>query len=264
MPMVHILAISLSSESAVRAGMVGIWPVGLTISSYQFVISDAKFYTAFFITVKRCILGVIISMVLTLLAGYPLSKSARVFHARQFYIWYFVITMLFNGGLIPTYLVVNGTGLMDSIWALTLPIAVPVFNVILLQNFFKELPGEISESAFIDGAGHWTVLFKIMTPLSKPVLATLTLFVLVNHWNEWFHGMIYMNRPANYPLQTYLQTIVIDIDMRLVDDISQLENLCEKNSRSAQIFIAMLPIICVYPFLQKYFTKGIVVGSVKG
>ncbi len=176
----------------------------------------------------------------------------------------FIITMLFGGGLIPAYLSVRFTGLIDTIWALILPCAVPVYNVILFQNFVKALPEEILESAYMDGAGEWTVLLRMVLPLSKPVLATLTLFVAVGHWNAWFDGMIYMNDPARYPLQTYLQTIVVQLNLKSITNISQVTKISEQNSKCAQIIIAMLPILAVYPFLQKYFTKGIVLGSVKG
>ncbi len=263
-PMLHLLAVSLSSNIPVQAGTVNIWPVGFQLNTYNFVIRDPKFYTAFFISVERTVLGVVISMLLVVLAAYPLSKRRNIFGARDFYVWFFLITILFSGGLIPGYLAVRYTGLVDTIWALIIPGAVPVFNVILLQNFFKELPDEISEAAFMDGAGHWITLFRIMIPLSKPVLATLTLFTAVGHWNSWFDGMLFMNKPENYPLQTYLQTIVVQVDLKIVNNLNQLKDVCEQNSKAAQIFIAMLPILCIYPFLQKYFTKGIVLGSVKG
>ena len=175
--------------------------------------------------------------------------------------------MLVGGGLIPTYLVISKLKLVDTIWALVLPCAVNVFNIILLQNYFKSLPDVMSESAFVDGAGHFTTLVKIILPLSKPVLATLVLFTTVQHWNAWFDGLIYMNKPINYPLQSYLQTIVTELDMEMmqnmeIEDIMQ--HVSQTGSKSAQIFLAMLPILCVYTFLQKYFTGGIVMGSVKG
>jgi len=264
-PIIHILAMSFSSEMPVNAGLVKVWPVGFTLDAYKYALAEPKFYRAFFVSVERTTLGIVINMLLTVLAAYPLSKSKRHFSARSIYIWFFVFTMLFSGGLIPTYLVVKNTGLIDSIWSLILPTAVPVFNIILLQNFFKELPEEISESAYIDGAGDWTVLFKIFIPISKPAIATLVLFVSVMHWNAWFDGMLYMNRPLHYPLQTYLQSIIVQTDIKFVQDISDLtNNVSQSSSRAAQIFIAMLPILLIYPFLQKYFTKGIVLGSVKG
>lgn len=265
LPMIHILAISFSSEGAVNAGMVNFLPVDFTLSSYKYILNEPKFFTAMGVSLKRVIFGIIISMFLTVLTAYPLSKTKRQFAAREIYVWFFMITMMVGGGMIPTYLVISQLGLIDSIWALILPTAVNVFNVILLQNYMKSLPDEIMESAFVDGAGHWITLWKIVLPLCKPVLATLILFVAVNHWNEWFNGLIYMNRPENYPLQSYLQTIVVEIDPELITSIDDtLMNVTQKSSKSAQIFLAMLPILCVYPFLQKYFTSGIVMGSVKG
>ncbi len=265
-PVINILAISFSSAAASEAGIVKLWPVDFTLQAYRFVINEHKFYTSFFVTIKRLGIGVPVNMLLTLLAAYPISKSNKVFKFKQAYVWYFMVTILFGGGLIPTYLVVRYLGLIDKIWALIIPSAVPVFNIILLQNFFKALPQEIEDAAFMDGAGHWTALFKIYLPLSKPAIATLTLFCSVGHWNAWFDGMIYMNRAVNYPLQTYLQTVIVqrNIDLITLRNIEDIMNVCEKNSRAAQIFVAMAPILLIYPFVQKFFSKGIIYGSVKG
>lgn len=264
-PLIHIFAVSLSDHIAVNAGEVLLVPVDFTWDSYLYIIREGKFFKAMGISVTRVILGVSVGMLITVMAGYPLSKSKRQFRARQFYVWYFMVSMMVGGGLIPTYLVIAKIGLIDSIWALILPGAVNTFNIILLQNYIKSLPEEIMESAFVDGAGHWTNLFLIVLPLSKPVLATLVLFIAVNHWNSWFDGLIYMNRPENYPLQSYLQTIVTEIDVTLIQNPEDvMNNVTQKGSKSAQIFLAMMPILCVYPFLQKYFAGGIVMGSVKG
>ena len=151
-------------------------------------------------------------------------------------------------------------------WALILPGAVPVYNVIILMNFFRQLPPEIEEAAIMDGASHLQVLFKIMVPLSLPSIATLTLFCVVNHWNSWFEGLLLMNNPANYPLQSYLQTVVVNRDMSLMStsDILTLSMVSDRTSKAAQTFVAALPVLVIYPFLQKFFTKGIVLGGVKG
>ena len=263
-PILNTLAISFSSKDAVNAAQVGVLPVGFQLDAYKFVMKDKKFFTSFGIAVLRVVLGVSINMMMTVLAGYPLSKPKRLFPKRDVYMWYFVFTMLFSGGMIPTYLIVKETGILNSIWALILPNAVPVYNVILLQNYFKSLPDEIYDSARIDGAGEWRILYKIFLPLSKPVLATLVVFTSVTHWNSWFDGILYMNRAEKYPLQSYLQTVVVDVDTTNIVDLSQLENIAQKNNKAAQIFVAMVPILLVYPFLQKYFTTGIVMGSVKG
>ena len=265
LPLVHILAISLSDEVAVNAGTVTLWPVDFTLASYEYILGEDKFFRAMGVSVIRVILALVIGMIMNVLAAYPLSKVKRQFRARQGYVWYFMVTMMIGGGLIPTYLVIANLGLLDSIWALVLPSAVNAYNIILLQNYMKSLPEEIMESAFVDGAGHWRNLFQIVLPLCKPVLATLVLFIAVAHWNSWFDGLIYMNNVRNYPLQSYLQTIVTEIDISLIQNVEDLAlNVTQKGNKSAQIFLAMLPILCVYPFLQKYFVGGIVMGSVKG
>jgi putative aldouronate transport system permease protein len=198
--------------------------------------------------------------------AYPLSKEVKTFRIRTYLAWFVVFTMLFNGGLIPTYMIVRETHLLNSIWSLVIPGAVPVFDVLLMLNFFRGLPKEMEEAALIDGAGHWTILFNIYLPLSLPALATIGLFATVGHWNEWFSAMIYMNSPEKYPLQTYLRTVIIEQDLNQLDPgdaIRQLQDLSLRTTRSAQIFLGALPILMVYPFLQKYFVKGIVLGSVK-
>ena len=265
-PIIHVLALSFSASTAAMTGKVTVWPVDFTTKSYQFVMESPAFIRAFFVSLKRIALGAPINMLLTIFAAYPLSKTRSRFRARNVFLWYFVITMLFSGGLIPTYMMVFRTGLIDSIWALILPGAVPVFNVILLLNFLRGIPKEMEEAAFIDGAGHWYTLWKVLLPLCKPVLATLLLFVVVGHWNSWFDGLIYMNTNTKYPLQSYLQTAIVTIGSRIFNrsEIELLKYINDRTSRAAEIFIAMVPILMVYPFLQRYFTKGIVLGSVKG
>jgi putative aldouronate transport system permease protein len=265
-PFIHILAISLSRQSAVAAGEVVLWPVQFTVASYDFVLHKTQFWTAMIVTVKRVLLGSIINMFLSVLSAYALSKEENHFKYRNIYVWFFILTILFNGGLIPLFMVTKSLYLLDSIWALVLPFAVPVFNIVLLMNFFKTLPKALEEAAFIDGAGHWTILWKIYIPTSTAGIATVSLFCLVWHWNEWFSGMIFMNSPEHYPLQTYLQSVIISVDLTRIDlgqaqDINQISN---RTFKAAQVFLGALPILCVYPFLQKYFTKGIILGSVKG
>ncbi|MDF2673954.1 MAG: binding-protein-dependent transport system inner rane component, partial [Clostridiales bacterium] len=218
------------------------------------------------VTVKRVVLGTGINLLLTIMIAYPLSKETNEFKYRSLYTWIFFITMLFGGGLIPWYMVIKQLGLLDKIWALVLPGAVPVFSVILLLNFFRQVPKELCEAAFIDGAGHWTTLWKVYVPVSTPALATIALFAMVGHWNSWFDGLILMNKPQNYPLQSYIQTIVVQrsYSMMTREEIQELASISDKTLRAAQIFLGSLPIILVYPFLQKFFVKGIVLGSVKG
>ena len=263
-PFLNTLAISLSAKGPVAAGEVKLLPIDFQLDAYEYILEDGRFFTAFGISVKRVILGLLVNMSMTILAAYPLSKTTERFPQRTIYMWVYIFTMLFGGGLIPGYLVIKATGLLDTIWALILPGAVPVYYIILLQNYFKSLPDEIYDAARIDGAGEWKILFQIFLPLSKPVLATLVLYVVVAHWNDYFGGLIYMNRSSHYPLQSYLQTIVVEIDASAVTDINQILNISSQNNKAAQIIVAMIPVLCVYPFIQKYFTKGIVMGSVKG
>lgn len=264
-PIIHILAISFSSSSAATAGLVGIWPVDFSTKSYSFVINEPAFLKSFIVTLQRLALGVTINMVLAVLVSYALSKEVKDFKFRTIYVWIFVLTMLFNGGLIPTFMIVMKTGLLDSIWGLVIPSAVNVFNIILILNFFRGLPKELLEAAFMDGANHWKTLLRVVVPVSVPVLATVTLFALVFHWNEWFTGLIYMNSPDHYPLQSYLQTIIVSKDFSriTVSDLTLLGEVSDRTVKAAQIFLGTLPILLVYPFLQRYFMSGIVMGSVK-
>ena len=267
-PILHILALSFSEGWTVQSGMVGIWPVKFTLKAYEFVASTSEFAKAFFVSLERVFLGVPVNIILTVLIAYPLSKKKTEFRYRNIYAWFFIITMMFNGGMIPTYVVVYKAGLINSIWALIIPGAVQVFNVIIMFNFFRELPGEIEESAFIDGASYWRSLWSIYIPLSKPVMATVLLFCLIAHWNSWFDGILYINRPEKYPLQSYLQTVVIQVDLKvsanMQENMAALAVITQRNTKAAKIFLAMIPILAVYPFIQKYFTTGIVLGSVKG
>lgn len=264
-PIVHILAISFSSSAAATAGDVGLWPVEFSTKSYSFVIKEPAFLKSFIVTIQRLLIGVTLNMVLGVLVAYALSKEVKDFRFRTIYVWIFVLTMLFSGGLIPTYMIVMKTGLLDTIWGLVLPSAVNVFNIILILNFFRGLPKELLEAGYIDGASHWKTLIRIVVPVSMPVLATVTLFAMVFHWNEWFSGLIYMNSPDKYPLQSYLQTVIVNRDFsRLtVSDLTLLGEVSNRTVKAAQIFLGTVPILIVYPFLQRYFMSGIVMGSVK-
>ncbi|GBG10012.1 ABC transporter permease [Paenibacillus sp. MY03] len=265
MPIVHILAMSFSSGAAAAAGQVALWPVDFTTAAYDNVFGKPEYLRAFWVSVQRVALGTSLSMVLMIITAYPLSKDHRQLRLRTFYAWLFVFTILFSGGLIPSYLTVKSLGMIDTMWALVLPTAIPVFNIILLLNFYRNLPKELEESARIDGAGHFRTLWQIYVPLSLPALATTGLFTMVGHWNSWFDGMLYMNHTENYPLQTFLQTVIIKLDFRFIkaENAELLLKLSDRTSRAAQIFVAAFPILIVYPFLQRFFIKGIVMGSVK-
>ena len=267
-PILNVLAQSFSSSHAIVQNKVRLFPVEFITSAYSYVMKNKDFWQAALVSAERVLLGVPINMLLTVLAAYPLSKSDRVFKARKYYSAYFVFLMIFNGGLIPTYYVISKLGLIDTIWALVLPCGVPIFNVILMMNFFRGIPESLEESAMLEGAGQWTIMSKIYLPLSKPSIATVTLFSLINHWNSWFDGLIYSNFTDNYPLQSYLQTMVVDmrsiIQSGNMEDIVNALSVNDKNLKAAQIFISIIPLMVIYPFCQKYFTAGLTLGSVKG
>mgnify|MGYP001056229627 CR=1 FL=1 len=268
LPFWHLLAVSFSESSAVSAGKVGFWPVDFTVQSYAFAFTGGKFLPALLISIERVILGVGVNLVLMVLTAYPLSRSKEKLMGRNIYMGYFVLTMIVSGGLIPTYLTVTRLNLLNSIWALILPTAMQTYNMIILMNFIRGLPEELEEAAMIDGAGPLTVLLRIVLPLMKPALATVGLFCIINHWNDWFSGMIYMQDPAKYPLQTYLQTLLKNFEELMKaagsDYIQLISMMNVRTGRAAQLFLGALPVMLIYPFLQRYFTDGLVLGSVKG
>ena len=269
LPFINLLAISFSDSAAVAAGAVGFTPVDFTLSAYEYALKGGKFIRALFISFERVFLGVGLNLILMVLTAYPLSKTRKKVAGRNIYMVYFVITMLVSGGMIPTYLVVTGLGLKDTIWALILPGALPVYNMVILMNFMRGIPEEIEEAAAIDGASPFQILTRVLLPILKPALATVGLFCIVTHWNDWFSGMIYMNNPDNYPLQTYLQSLLQNVEQLLRTQSSQdiqalLAQMDARTGRAAQLFLGAIPVMVIYPFLQKYFTKGLVLGSVKG
>lgn len=269
LPMLNIVALSFSSRNMVNAGAVTFFPKEFTISSYLYMLQKSGLIPALLVTVKRLVLGVVLNLVMTISVAYPLSKSEKHFKSRKFYVAFFLITMIFNGGIIPTYLVIKQFHMLDTIWALILPNSVTMFYVLLMLNFFRGIPDEIEEAAVVDGAGWLTILLKIYLPLSLPSLATVTLFIIVGHWNEWFDGMIYNNHTDNYPLMTFLQYHVLnfktsDLRPEQIAANPALADLEGRSIKSAGIVLCTLPVLVFYPFLQKYFVTGITVGSVKG
>lgn len=265
-PIVNTLAVSLSNSAEVAAGNVLFWPKKFTLDAYEFILTRSAFFDSFVVTLKRLVLGTIIQMVLVVLCAYPLSMENKNFKMRTVYVWIFVFTMLFGGGVVPLYLTVKQAGMLGSIWALIIPGCVPVYNILLVLNSFRSLPRELSESFSIDGAGHVRAMLQLYVPLSKATLATILLFTMVGHWNSWFDGMLYMNSPESYPLATYLRSVIISFDFTKVnsEDAYLLARISTRTSKCAQIIVSMVPIMLVYPFLQKYFVKGVVMGSVKG
>ena len=264
-PLVHVFALSLSSNSAAQAGWVTILPVDFTLDSYQYILAKPEFFQSFGVSVVRVVLGTLLSIGLTILCAYAMAQPDERFHARKYYVWVFLVTMVFSGGLIPLFIVVKSVGIYNSIWALILPGAVQTFNIILMLNFFRGLPYALTESALIDGANHFQIMTKIIVPVSKPSLATVGLFTMVNHWNSWFDGMIYISDTAKYPLQTYLRNVIQSVDIASIDltSVGAMTNVSQKTVTAAQIFVAIIPILLVYPLLQKYFITGMTLGSVK-
>ena len=269
LPLLNIIALSFSSRNMVNARMVTFWPKQFTVSSYAYMLEKSGLMPAVLITLKRVVLGLVVNMLMTIVVAYPLSNTKEAFRSRKYYVGFFLFTMIFNGGLIPTYLVVKELRMLDTIWVLILPNAVTMYYVLLMLNFFRGLPSSIEEAAIVDGCNQWQTMVKIYLPLSLPSLATIALFIVVGHWNEWFDGMIYNNKSTNYPLMTFLQYQIINFktsDLR-PEQIAANPSLADLDGRaikSAGIVLCTLPILCLYPFLQRYFVTGIVVGSVKG
>lgn len=264
LPFIHILAVSFSGSAAANANLVKLWPIDFNTDAYAQTMSNPNFHHALWIGAKRTVLGTLVGMAIITLAAYALSKDRSFFRTRHYYTWFFLVTMLFNGGIVPTYMTIREYGMMNSIWALVLPVAVNVFNMVLLMNFFRNVPKELEEAAVIDGAGQFRTLISIFLPISLPALATISLFTMVFHWNSWFDGLLYISDYREYPLATFLQTVIVQQDFNKISpDVNVLKNISQRTVKSAQIFIGTLPILLVYPFLQKYFVKGIVLGAVK-
>ncbi|MEK4252321.1 carbohydrate ABC transporter permease [Paenibacillus sp. FSL W7-1287] len=266
LPVWYTLVVSLSDRAAVAAGNVFLFPKGFTFSSYETIISDSQFLRSFLISVQRVIYGTIITFIVVLLMAYPLSKTSKEFKHRNIIMWLLIFCMLFNGGIVPWFMTMKSLGLINSIWGLVLGGGLPVFNVILVMNFFRNLPKEMEESALIDGAGPWRILFGIFLPLSTPVIATILVFTIVGHWNEFFQALMIMTKNENYPLQSYIRQVTVTLDPSKVDaeTAKRLTSLSNQTLNAAKIFISMLPLLVIYPFFQKYFVKGITLGSVKG
>ncbi len=271
LPFVNLLAVSFSSSTEVSLGNVTFWPKEFTTLSYAFIMRNSTFFQSFFVSITRVVLGVLVNLLLIIFTAYPLSRSKEQFRARNIYSWFFVVTILFNAGMIPTFLIVRYTGLNNSMWSMILPTALPVFSMLVVMNFLRNLPRELEEAAFLDGANHLQTLYRVILPLLKPALATVALFSIVTHWNAWFDGMLYMSREEQQPLMTYLRTIIINPALFFGSTTSSSSVLSEMSQyintrtiRAAQLIIAAFPMLIIYPFIQKYFTTGLVMGSVKG
>jgi len=264
LPLASVFSKSVSEEWAITSGKVGILPVGFQLDTLREVISSSMFIRAFGISVGITLVGTLISIFMTALTAYPLSK--RHLPGISFMMVLFIFTMLFSGGLIPNYLLMRQLHLVNNLWVLILPGMISVFNMLVIKSYYESLPEALEESARIDGAKTYTILFRIILPLSMPVIATIALFYAVGYWNDYFGPMIYINDTALKTLQLYLQDVVMDANAANLTNksVDDLMNMSPEGIRAATVVASTVPILLVYPFMQKYFIKGVLIGSVKG
>lgn len=266
-PLVFVVSASISDPLSVSKGEMWLFPKDLSFIGYERIFSNPEIWTGYINTIVYTLVGTFLNLVMTIMAAYPLSR--KDFSGRHVMTAYIVFTMFFSGGLIPTYLLVKNLGMINTMWALIIPGAVSVWNIIIMRTFFQtSIPNEIQESASIDGCSNLQTLWKIVIPLSMPVIAVMILFYGVGHWNAYFNGLIYLNDRDKYPLQLFLREILIksEVDnMAGSMDLSVQNHLMETEAiKYAIVIVANLPVLMLYPFLQKYFTKGFMVGAIKG
>jgi putative aldouronate transport system permease protein len=270
-PFWNAAVISFNVGSDTAMGGVTFWPRAFTLENYGIVFNDARLLNGFWISILRTVVGTALSIVVTAVFAYGLSRSELM--GRKFYMVLCIVTMYFSGGLIPSFLLIRELGMMNSFWVFIIPSLVSVWNMIIFRTFFKELPAGLEESAKMDGCGNWGTLFRIVLPLSGPVVATLGLFTAVYHWNDWFLPSIYISNEHLLPIQTMLKQILnsnivseqlSQLDSAAQGQLAKMQTVTSKSLSMATMMVATLPIIMVYPFVQKYFVKGVLVGSLKG
>jgi putative aldouronate transport system permease protein len=262
-PFINILARSFSGEHFIRAGEVNLWPRGFNLTTYNKVMSDSTFWTNYRNTVIYTVVATAISMVLTTCYAYVLSK--KHLRGRGALVGIAVFTMFFNGGIIPNYVLVNGLGMRNTIWAIVVPNAINVFNLLVMKAFFESLPVELEEAAAVDGMDTYRILLRIVLPLSKAVIATMTLFYAVSFWNSWFTAFLYMDRQDLFPVTIYLRNLIAGATAG--SDVGTASDTALQIAASIQavtIVLTVLPIMLVYPFIQRYFVSGVMLGAVKG
>lgn len=265
-PLWYTLCLSISKKEAVDAGWVTLYPIGFSVANYKKIIVDSAFVNSIWISIRRVVVGTPLTLLVIILVAYPISRQKGVFKGRMFVIWTLLFCMLFGAGLVPWYIAMVKLKMINSFWGLILSMGLPVYYVILVMNFFKNIPRELEEAAIVDGAGQWRLLFSIILPCSLPVLATITLFVGVNYWNEYYNGMLLSTGEKYYPLMTYIKSLMIPITSSTIMTPEQMKEramLSNTGLDSAKVFVAMIPMLVVYPWLQKYFISGIMIGSVK-
>lgn len=260
-PILYILAISLSDTASVVQGKVTLFPKGINFDAYAEVLKDKRIPRAYLNTVFYTGLGTFINLLVTSIAAYPLSRPDFIW--RKYWMFGIVLTMFLNPGIIPNYLIVNQLGLTDSVWALVIPNAIWTMELIILKSFYENMSAQVREAALIDGASEYRILFNILIPLSKPALASIGLFYFMGHWNSFFLPLIYLNEQSLYPLQVVLRDMLIFNDSTgtgLVDAAA----LAPQAKKNATIVLSMIPVLMIYPFVQKYFAQGVMLGSEKG
>ncbi|TCL68569.1 carbohydrate ABC transporter membrane protein 2 (CUT1 family) [Hydrogenispora ethanolica] len=264
-PFLYILSTSLASSN-VPLTQIQLIPPEISLESYRRVLEYPLIGIGYCNTIVRTVLGTFLSVLVTLMMAYPLSK--KYFPHRTFWTGLVVFTMFFSGGIIPNYILVRSLGLMNTVWALVLPELVSAFNLVIVRNFMMSLPDSLEESAKIDGANDITILFRIVLPICKPIIATIALWVAVWHWNSWFDSLIYATRAENQVVQLVMRRIVLEGSQNSMSLSAQMnrqnEIVTPENLKAATIMVTTIPILLVYPFVQKYFVKGIMIGSLKG
>ncbi|GAB2675952.1 carbohydrate ABC transporter permease [Paenibacillus thermoaerophilus] len=260
-PLLYIVAISFSDSASIVQNRVFLWPKGFNIDAYKQILESPRIPRAYMNTILYTGLGTAINLLMTAVAAYPLSRPG--FFGRRFFMVAIVLTMFLNGGIIPTFLIVQKLHLIDTIWAIVLPNAIWTIELLILKSFYENMSGALRESALIDGASEYRILFSIIIPLSKPALASIGLFYFMGHWNSFFLPMIYLNDAKLYPLQVVLRDMLL-FDTAKETGIAEQAMLTPQALKNATIFISMIPVLLIYPFAQKYFAKGIMLGSEKG
>ncbi|WP_409346065.1 carbohydrate ABC transporter permease [Paenibacillus sp. MBLB4367] len=265
-PLIFVLSASISDPQAVNSGKMWLWPMNITFLGYERIFMNKEILTGYLNTIMYTLLGTSINLVLTVLAAYPLSR--RDLAGKNVVMALFVFTMFFSGGLIPSYLLVKNLGMLNTVWALVIPGAVSIWNIIIMRTFFQQsIPHEIQEAAEIDGVTDFQLLLKIILPLSMPILAVMTLFYSVGHWNSYFSALIYLTDHHKFPLQLVLREILVQNQMEEMAGSSTAmtdQILLAQTIKYAVIIVANLPVLMLYPLIQKHFTKGIMVGALKG
>lgn len=265
LPFIYVIAVSFSDLEYIIRGEVGLWPKGFTLSGYKQVLNQPRLWRAYYNTIWYTVVGTICNIFFTVLAAYPLSRYS--FSGRKFLNFFIAFTMYFGGGMIPTYLLISKLGLYNTRMVMVIPSLISTWNIMLCRSAFSEMPAEIIESAQIDGAGDWRIVWQIAVPLVKPTLAVVTMYYAIGHWNDFMTPLIYISTESLQPMQLLLRRVLTQFSndlMKGVNVVAYLKSVASVQIRYVTIVVAIAPILVVYPFIQKYFVKGVMLGAVKG